>query len=82
MNQVPAKLTIPIFKVHFTIWHETPILLGNEQEKEDLWHRKRKKGPAPKTDKPKRKKMSTSEAVFAIVGAIIVLSMIIGMFRF
>lgn len=43
---------------------------------------KKKKGPAPKAEKTKRRKMSTSEAIFAIVGAIIVLSMLIGMFRF
>jgi hypothetical protein len=41
---------------------------------------KKKKGPPPKTEKPKRKKMSTSQYIFTIVGVLIVLSMLIGMF--
>lgn len=43
---------------------------------------KKKKGPAPRKNETPKRHMSTSQMVFAVVGVLIVLSMLISMFRF
>ncbi len=43
---------------------------------------KKKKGTPPRTEQTKRKKVSTSQFIFMIVGVLIVLSMLISLFRF
>ena len=43
---------------------------------------KKKKGPAPKTKEPKKKRLTTGQLVIYTVGIIVILSMLISTIRY